>query len=643
MTEPFTPDATATTSHGTRAWLAAIIIVAAILAAYANSFPGSFFFDDDDAILLNTSIRNLHAWRDVLWPPVAAGIGGRPFANLTFALNYAVGGYDVRGYHAVNLAIHVLTALLLFGLTRRTLLQPTLRERFGQAATGVATIVALLWGLHPIDTNITDYVSQRTEGMMAALYLLTLYAFVRSAEARSRGWAIVSVVACLLGMATKEGMVTAPLIVWLYDRTFLSGTFGASLRRHWQTYAGLAATWLLLAGLMASSKLSARGVGFGLGESGWAYALTECRSVVRYLELAVFPQRLVFDYGPVYVHHLLAALPSIAVLVAAIALTTVALWRAPAAAFAGAWFFIVLSPSSSVVPVVQQPCAENRPYLAFAGVAALIVALTYRAVGRWTLMVLPVAAAALGFATWVRNPVFSSELSVWRDTVAKMPANERAANNLGNALLKAGRIADAIPYFDRAIALSPNYADAHNNRGVTLLRQGKPADAVAEFTKAASCKPAFADAYYNLGEAYIQLQRPADAIAALKKSLAYAPDNPKAHNNLGIAYLDSGHIADSIAEEHRALALDPQMPEAHYNLGNSFSRAGQENEALKEFEVALRLDPRFARAHNNAGVALLHLGRPDQAAVHFKAALRIDPAYPEAKKNLALVGGHASE
>lgn len=642
MTESFAPPKATADAHGLRPWVAAACLVLAVLAAYANSFPGTFLFDDGDAILLNTSIRDLHAWRDVLWPPVAAGIGGRPFANLTFALNYAFGGYDERGYHAVNLAIHLATALLLFALVRRTLLRPLLRARFATMATPVALCVALLWGLHPIDTNIADYVSQRTEGLMAALYLLTLYAFVRSVEADSRGWALLAVVACALGMATKEDMVTAPVLVWLYDRTFVTGTFLGSLRRHRRTYAGLAATWLLLGGLMATSKLSARGVGFGLGHSAFSYALTECRSVVRYIELALFPHQLVFDYGPNYLHGLGAALPGILILVAALGLTALALWRAPAVGFAGAWFFLVLSPSSSVVPVAQQPCAENRPYLALAGIAALVAVLAYRATGRRALAALPVAAAALGVATAVRNPVFGSELATWWDTAAKRPNNERAANNLGNALLKFGRVAEAMPYFERAIALSPTYADAHNNRGVALLRENQPEQALAEFQLAARDKPKFADAYYNESEAYLKLNRPGDAVVALKQSLAIAPNNAKAHNNLGIAYLDLGRIAESIEEGHRALALDPNLPEAHYNLGNALSRQGNEQAALREFEATLRIDPEFARAHNNAGVSLLHLGRPAQAALHFKAALRLDPNYPEAKRNMALVGRPAS-
>lgn len=630
------PEGTPLASGRARFLWAPAAICLAVLLAYANSFPGALFFDDEDAILRNASIRDLTAIRDVLWPPVQAGIGGRPFANLTFALNYALGGYHPGGYHAVNLAIHLAAALLLFGIVRRTFLLPSMRNRLGSVATALATLTALLWALHPLQTNIVDYLSQRTEGLMAALYLLTLYAFIRGVVEASRGWTLTAIVACALGMATKESMVTAPVIVWLYDRTFLSGSFAEAWRRHRGRYLGLAGTWLIVGALMLTSKLSARGIGFGLGQSGFDYALTETRTVVRYLQLTFWPHPLVFDYGPNYLHTVREALPSALVLAAVLAGIVVLLRRAPAAGFLGAWFFVLLSPSSSVIPVVQQPCAENRLYLPLAGAAVLAATLAYHWLGRRALAGLAIGALVLGIATWHRNPVFGSELAVWWDTVPKRPENARAANNLGNALLKVGRVAEAKPFFEKAVAVSPTYADAHNNRGVVLLREARPEEALEAFQTAIANKAGYADAYYNLGEAYLQLARPAEAIVALREALKLDPNNPKVHNNLGIALLDTGHIQESIAAEERAIALNPQLPEAHYNLANALSKADQIGRALQEYDATLRVDPRFARAHNNAGVIFLNQGRNAEAAARFEAALRLDPKYPEALKNLAL-------
>lgn len=618
-------------------WIITTAIIAAVWLAYSNSFPGAFYFDDTDAIVLNESIRDLANWRAVLWPPVEAGIGGRPFANLTYALSHAMSGYEPWSYRAFSIAIHAFSAALLFGLVRRTLVQPVMHDRFGQHAVSKAAMVALFWGLHPVQTNVVDYMSQRTEGLMGMLYLLTVYAFVRSVDTHSRGWAVVAVASCFAGMASKEGMVTAPFMVLLYDRTFISGTFLEAVKRHWRTHSAVAASWMLLAGLMLTSKLGERGVGFGLGQTGFDYALTEIRAVVRYLQLSWWPHPLIFDYGPLYEHRIGAVWPSAVLLFSALVATALAVWRSPAVGFACAWFFVILAPSSSIIPVVQQPCAENRVYLPLAGVAALTAVLVFRALGRAAMPLLGAVAVALGIGTFLRNPDFQSEYAIWVDTVAKRPENHRAENNLGNALLKAGREDEALKHFETALRLMPTYADARNNRGVVLLNKRRPAEALADFKTAIKHKKDYADAHYNLGEAYLQLGNLSEAIAALEASLKINPKNPKAYNNLGIALLEAGKVQESIAAERRALELSPDLPEAYYNLGNSLARAGQPIDALEAYENALRRNPAFAKAHNNAGVILLRLGKLKEAGARFEAALRIDKNYGDARKNLELV------
>ena len=140
---------------------------------------------------------------------------GRPLINLSFALNHAVSGYGVWSYRALNLLIHAVASLALFGLARRTLLAPVWRDRFGHAATGLALVMAALWALHPLQTESVTCVVQRTESLMGCCFLLAFYAFVRGAESGASGgrWLTGSVVACLLGMATKS-----PVVPWITFR-----------------------------------------------------------------------------------------------------------------------------------------------------------------------------------------------------------------------------------------------------------------------------------------------------------------------------------------------------------------------------------------------------------------------------------------
>jgi hypothetical protein len=273
-----------------------LLVVAAALWAYHNSFQGPFILDDAVAILKNPTIRHVWPIWEALSQPHQGTTAGRPIINLSLAVNYAFGNTRVWGYHALNLVIHILAGLTLFGVVRRTLLQPKLRGRFGAAANGLALTTAVLWTVHPLQTEAVTYISQRCESLMGLFYLLTLYGFIRGAESqRSVGWCTLSVAACLLGVASKEVMVTAPVMVLLYDRTFVGGNFRQAWIRHRCLYVGLASSWLLLGYLMAD--LHTHGVGYGTGITWWGYALTECRAVVQYLRLALWPHPLIFDYG----------------------------------------------------------------------------------------------------------------------------------------------------------------------------------------------------------------------------------------------------------------------------------------------------------------------------------------------------------
>lgn len=617
--------------------LAAAVLVFASLAAYHNSFSGAFVLDDESAIENNASIRQLWPPGPVLAPPSDAGTAGRPLANFTFALNYAASGLDVWSYHAANVALQLLAALTLFGVIRRTLLQPSLRERFGSAAPLIALASAGLWAVHPLQTEAVDYLAQRTEELMGVCYLLTLYGFIRgTAPGASPIWPALTVIACLLGMASKETMATAPLIVLLYDRTFVAGTLRGALRQHGRLHAALGATWLALAALMTGSHIAERGVGYDLGVSGINYALTQCRAVLLYLRLAFWPHPLVFDYGWDFARNIGAVAPAAAVLGALLAVAGWAVVRRPALGFLGAWFFVLLAPSSSVVPITEQPIAESRMFLPLAALTTLAVIGAFLFAGRRSLLVWTPVALVLGAATVHRHAVYRSALSLWSDTVAKRPDNARAQNNLGSALTREpGRAPEAAAHFQAALQLRPDYADAHNNLGVELQHAGRNAEAIGHFQAALRLNPGLADAHYNLGLALATTGRGAAALAHFEFAAKLNPADALTHNNLGAVFFELGRVAEALHEDEMAVRLAPNFPDARYNLGNALARAGRIPEAIEQFAVALRLRPDFDKAHNNLGTLLLQSGRVPQAIAHFEAALRINPNYTLARNNLA--------
>jgi tetratricopeptide (TPR) repeat protein len=559
------------------------------------------------------------------------------------------------------------------------------------SATVLACSIAVIWLVHPLQTEAVTYISQRAESLMGLFYLLTLYCFIRGTECRSgftpdirlrpafasategkqgyggqvsgtnpdlqiaRGtgvgssgsqpstlssqlWLPASILACLLGATAKEIIVTAPVMVLLYDRTFVAGSFRDSWRLRWRYYLGLACTWLLLARLMTGPGLQS--VGFGHGVSWWSYALTSCRSVVLYLKLAFWPHPLVFDYGPDVIRHATEAAPYALVLVVLLAAAAMA-WRYwPVIGFAGAWFFVILAPTSSVVPVALQPIAEHRMYLSLAAVIALGVVGLHRLIGRCSLLVFAAAAVGLGWLTVQRNQDYRSELALWSDTVAKCPENVRARYNLGNALSAIpGRLLDALAQFEAAVRSKPDSEETHNNFGIALLNlPGRLSDAIAQFEAALRLKPDYAEAHNNLGNALARMPgRLPDAMAECQEALRLKPDYAEAHYNLGCVLLQMpGGFPDAIAQFEAALRLKPDYAEAHYNLGYVLLQtSGRLPEAIAQFEAALRLKPDYAEAHENLGSALLQVqGRLSEAIAEYQAALRLKPDYTEVHYNL---------
>ncbi len=622
---------------------ARLILAGGTIAIYARTFAVPQLLDDRVWIGSRPpSFASLSAIRQALFPPVGAGTGGRPFLSLTYALNFAAGGTAVAGYHAVNLLIHVFAAWTLFALVRQTLRCPALAPAFGAAANPLALVISALWAWHPAQTESVTYLSQRSESLMGLCYLLTLYGFIRGVAATSpggrRGWWGLAFLACLIGVGTKEVIVTAPLAVLLYDRTFVSGSCASAWRRHRGFYLALATTWIPLALLLAS--LRQRGVGYIPGVSAWAYALAEGPALCTYLRLAFWPHPLVFDYGVFEPRHLADVWPQCALVLALLALTLAALRRLPAAGFAAAWFFLILAPSSSVVPVVAQPVAESRLYLPLAGVIALVVLAGYRAGGRWVLVVGGIAALGLGAAAATRNEVYRSEQGIWSDTVAKVPGNARARNHLASAWARLpGHLAEAQAEFEAALRLQPTYADAHNNLGDILLREGQTAAATREYQTALRFNPKLAEAHNNLGNIwYVTPGRMQDAAAEYQAAIKLDPNLPQAHNDLGNAwYMLPGHMDAAVAEYRIALRLNPQFAEAHNNLGSAWlNQPGHLDQAIAEYAEAVRLSPDYADAHFNLATALLREpGREREARAELEADLRLRPSDDVARRLLA--------
>ena len=620
-------------------------------AVYWNSLPAPFAFDDDHAIVINEQIRHL----STSLSPTEQGspLAGRPLVSLTFAINYAIGQLNVWGYRLVNIAIHIINALLVFSVVGRALragpvartfpplpgrvardparqcwLDGPLRgpsRRTAEARSGkagqvreaslkgshpyVAFAVALVWMVHPLTTEPVDYVSQRTELMMGTFFLLTLYfaqhAAASAARRDSTAWLWTSVASCALGMACKETMVVAPIVVFLYDRTFTFGSLREALRRRGWYYAALCATWLVLVALLWSSPRGDSAGFVGASVSPWTYLLDQSVMIVRYLRLAFWPRGLVLDYGePAHVTFAEVA-PYVITVTALVAATIAAVVRNLPLGFLGAWFFLTLAPTSSIMPISTEVGAERRMYLPLMAIVALVIvvgrALTARLVDLAPRKVAPytggtlafVVAALLSIATIQRNAEYRSGLTLWQTVLERWPPHARAHRNLAAELKLVGRHDEEIEHLRAAVKDLP---ELRNVLGVELLALGRNAEAADELRIYLRDAPRDADAWSNFGNALAALGRNDEALEAYEHAVAVDPKNGLSQRNLALQYLQRNDFDNAVAHARDGVRLTPDDPSAHNLLGLALIGQQKIDEAIAEFRSSLRLQP----ANNDA-------------------------------------------
>jgi len=636
-------------------WFGLLVLGIVLICAYANSLQGPFIFDDASSIDENPSIKS---WTTVLFPPGDSGltVSGRPLVNLTIAINYALGGTNVVGYHVMNIGIHLLATLVLFGLVRRALLLPLLREKYGAQAWWLALGAAAVWGLHPLQTESVTYMIQRAESLVGLFYLLTMYLFVRSVEEPERlGWKVATVVACLLGMASKEVMVTAPVVIFLFDRTFIAGTFAGAWKARRRFYLVLAATWVLLALCVVSTGKRGSTVGFSAEVSAWRYAMTQCYAIIHYLRLVFWPNPLVLDYGGPLADKFSDVAWRAGLLAVLVAGSLYLLWRKPRSGFFLMGFFILLAPTSSLIPVLTQTVAEHRMYLPLAPLVVLFVVGTGWFLNGRVVFVWLAIAAALGVRTFVRNHDYRSQEAIWTSVTEHCVYNIRGWNSLAmthsqngnldkaaeamkmairvrpddidaltgyaNILSKLSKKSEAETYYRKALKKDPSAYDANFNLGVLLLENARAEESVNYFLAATRSRPKENVASYNLGKAYVALNRLEDAVVEFKLVVKRDPKAPDARNNLGNALLGLNQPEEAIKVLQAGLENTPKNNELQRTLGLALISAGRPAEAIGPFEAAIALDAKDAKAHANLGLAFLTLGRETEACGHFEKAL----------------------
>jgi len=618
-------------------YVGAIAIIVVAVSAYYSSFRGVFLFDDIPHIVDNARIRSL--------TPITAWLHTRrPVVNLSFALNHRLGGSDPWGYHLVNLTVHILAGLVLFDIVRRTINSfGDSRSAWSRPATGLAAVTALLWVVHPLQTQSVTYIVQRGESMMGLFYLLTLYCVIRGSQSTNtthhradaaprwsvpRFWYVAAIMCCGLGMGSKAVMVTAPAVVFLYDWVFLGRDVVRMLRLRWWLYGGLSATWLVLwlVGIGGVLKTEATGqatVGFAVkGITPWQYAISQPSVVLHYLRLCVWPRGQCLDYDwPRLASAGQAALPAMGIL-AMLGGTVWGLRRKAWPGFLGAWFFLILLPTSSFIPI-RDLAFEHRMYLPLAAVVLLGVVCGHAAIARlckarpilarmkpWvSFVVVVVLVSVLGFATARRNSLYHSREAMWRDVLDGAGHNARAHLGLGLVIYEDGNTLGALEHYRQAVQLKPRYAQARTNLGLVLGELGHPTEAIAQLRTAIEIKPTLMKAYRILAGIFVKQGQLDRAVRLYRQALQIDPTWSLGHTRLGVILAMQARRSDAMAEFSEAIRLDPTSAEPHYCLGVALQQSGQFAKAIEEFESTLQIEPAHADAKSRLETLILQQAR----------------------------------
>lgn len=612
--------------RGYTRWLPVILVVVGAMI-YANALDAPFIFDSEGSI--KGDERALSLSKALRESPVSmftlSGDDPRPLVTISFALNHALGGIEPPGYQIFNIGVHVATAWALFALVRLTLLLPRWRERFASRADWWALAVALLWVVHPLNTQAVTYTVQRAESMMALFFLLAMVAAVRQWASPTRagrwGWAVACVLAALLGSWCKQVIVVLPAVLLVYDWVMLardrSGVEGERryTLRDWARQRGA-----LVAALAAVSVwLFARSFGIATDEASSAgfnlpvvtpfgYLMSQCSVILHYLQLSVWPDVLVLDYfwlpaipndtppdmvGRLFLTRVLPfAVPMVLIFGASVYGAVRRHWWG----FCGVAFFLILAPTSSVMPIADL-AVEHRMYLPLTCVVALAVfgigALLRVVAGEMELKIgaalVVVIAMSLGARTFIRNYDYASGITIWDKVILDKPNNPRGWQNLGALLLQEGEREQAMYCFERVISILPDYAAAHGGMGDIYLQEMRPDIAMEHYREAARIKPEVPGFHYDLGRALLMVGEFEESREHLLRAIELQPKYPKAYNNLGLGYLQQERFEEGIDALKTSIEQEPDQPDAYVNLALAYEKTGRLDEAIATMQRAVEV------------------------------------------------------
>jgi tetratricopeptide (TPR) repeat protein len=615
--------------NGRDALIASVLIAATLLVYEPAARHGFVNYDDPEYVTENAHVTAGLTGTSIGWAFTHAyAANWHPLTWLSHMLDCELFGLDPAGHHRTSVLLHAAAAAALFLVLA--------------ALTGApwpSAAVAALFALHPLRVESVAWVSERKDVLSGLFWMLGLGAWVGWVR-RPRPWRYALVVVTfVLALLAKPMAVTFPFVLLLLDWWPLRRAGVVPVRRLILEKLPLFALSALVSVITFVVQHEAGAVASLASVSPTARLANALLSYATYVGKTLWPVRLAVFYP------FADPLPGWQV---ALALVGLALgsWlvlrearRRPYLAVGWLWFLGTLVPVIGLVRAGDQAMADRFTYVPQIGLLVMAVWGTLELAGaRRRALALAAGVAVLGGCA----ALTSVQLGYWRDSatlfshaLAVTRDNHVAHTNLGETLVREGRLAEAEAHFAEALRIRPAYAKAHVNYGMALAGRGERRIAVRHYAEAVRLDPSSAMAHYNWGLALAEQGALDDAIGHYREALRLDPSYAKAHTNLGWALAAQGHREEAVVEYRAALRVRPDLATAHNNLAVTLEDLGRLDEAIAEYQAAVRLSPRDPRPRSNLAAALERAGRAEQAIEEYRAVVRLDPSAADAQQALA--------
>jgi len=673
-----------------------MLVCVAAAAVYSNIHDAPFVFDDTYH-LVDRALAGQGGGSSA-----GASLNARRLVDLTFRLNHRLGGFEVFGYHLVNVIVHVMSGVVAYFLASAIL---SLLPASGNVTRTTSLFAALIFVAHPVQTQAVTYTIQRYASMAAMFYMASVLFYLRARVAQTgtprRKAAALYTLAAVFGLCaqlSKESAASLPAAILLVEWLFVDHRL-AAWKRKWPPAVLIGLGWLCVV-LWSAGVL---GVGMNEGAateqladitrrtadvSRGQYLCTQFSVLVTYLRLLVLPRGLNVDpYHPWSAGFLDGYTPAAFLLLVVLAVAGITqAGKRPVLSFFVFWFFVTLSIESSVFPL-RNAMFEHRLYLPMFGFAlafAWIVTRAAQSRPHLAAVCLALIVFGLGSATYARNDIWRDEIKLWTDSVSKNPANPRARSNLGAALVKSERKGEAIARYSEALGLDPVFWEARYNLAMLMLDDGRTNDALAHcalameaaagdtgpvlhrikghstaatamrergllqcaeelFREALRVDPRHWEAHYNLANVLVDLDRRDEARQHYLEAIRINPGHARSHNNLANLLKSQGEESKAVSHYYAALVTDPNHAPSHYNLANLLAGKGASGLARKHYLETARIDPGHAKARNNLGVLLAAEGDAAGAMKQYLEAIKLEPEMMVTYYNVACLHAKKGE